>query len=98
MMSARPIPAHMSFATELPSGAVAAACSWNVIHRNAPGAISAMAFIVTPVSPSVGLTPAVPPPVCSWAMRPPFAGQAREQLPYHARPLARHRFARSRAS
>ena len=24
-------------------------CAWNVVHRNAPGAISAMALIVSPV-------------------------------------------------
>src|SRR5690349_11299430 len=65
-ISATPIPAQMSAATELPSGAVAAACSWYVIQRNAPGAISAIAFTVTPVSPSVGLTV-----VCS-AMGSPF--------------------------
>src|SRR5438094_836459 len=38
-MSASTMPAHMSLATELPSGAVAAACSWYVIHSNAPGAL-----------------------------------------------------------
>jgi hypothetical protein len=35
------------------SGAVeppfCAACSWNVVQRNAPGAISAIAFTVIPV-------------------------------------------------
>src|SRR5262245_53003077 len=51
------MPAQMSDATELPSGAVAAAWSWYVVQRNAPGAISAIAFIVAPVSPSVGFTP-----------------------------------------
>src|SRR5579872_2407179 len=30
-------------------------CSWNVSHKNAPGAISAMALIVRPVKPSVAL-------------------------------------------
>src|SRR5262245_21916577 len=54
------MPAQMSLATDVPSGAVAAACSWYVIQRNAPGAISAIAFIVTPVSPRVGFTVAVP--------------------------------------
>src|SRR5581483_3707945 len=46
----------MSAATELPSGAVAAAWSWKVIQRNAPGAINAIALTVTPVRPSVGFT------------------------------------------
>jgi hypothetical protein len=50
----------MSLATELPSGAVAAACSWYVVHKNAPGAIRAIAFMVAPVSPSVALTSPVP--------------------------------------
>src|SRR5713101_3129767 len=54
-MSASPIPAHVSLPTDAPLGA-AAAWSWNVVHRNAPGAISAMAFIVAPVSPRDGLT------------------------------------------
>src|SRR5262245_32564773 len=50
----------MSPATELPSGAVAAAWSWYVVHKNAPGAISAIAFMVAPVSPSVAFTSPVP--------------------------------------
>src|SRR5690242_15537451 len=56
-ISANPIPAQMSLATDAPLGAVAAAWSWNVIHRNAPGAMSAMAFTVAPVRPSDGFTP-----------------------------------------
>src|SRR5262249_9382745 len=56
-MSAKAMPDQMSAATDDPSGAVAAAWSWNVVHRNAPGAISAIAFIVTPVRPSVAFTP-----------------------------------------
>src|SRR5689334_19346477 len=38
------------------AGAVLPAVPWatNVSHRKAPGAISAMAFIVRPVNPSVG--------------------------------------------
>ncbi len=32
-----------------------AACSWNVVHRNAPGAMNAIAFTVTPVSVNVRL-------------------------------------------
>src|SRR5690349_17758145 len=64
-MSAATMPNQMSDATELPSGAVAAAWSWNVVQRNAPGAISAIAFIVAPVNPSVGFTPV---PVVSCAM------------------------------
>jgi hypothetical protein len=45
----------MSVATEAPLGAVAAACNWYVIHKNAPGAMSAMAFILAPSNPKVGL-------------------------------------------
>lgn len=36
-------------------GAPYSDCSWKVSHRNAPGAISAMALIVKPVKPSVAL-------------------------------------------
>jgi hypothetical protein len=35
------------------TGAPYCDCSTNVSHKNAPGAISAIAFIVSPVSPSV---------------------------------------------
>ena len=74
-MSASTMPAHMSLATELPSGAVAAACSWYVIHRNAPGAISAIALTVTPVRPSVAFTCG-----CSWAIRILLFGGERLEL------------------
>src|SRR5262245_17907595 len=56
-MSAKAMPDQMSAATDDPSGAVAAAWSWNVVQRNAPGAISAIAFMVTPVRPHVAFTP-----------------------------------------
>src|SRR5579875_3677229 len=39
--------------------AESAACVWNVVHRNAPGAINAIAFTVRPVSPRVGRGPSV---------------------------------------
>src|ERR1700693_3968100 len=50
---------HNKVANTMPihiEGAVApaAACPAKVSHRNAPGAISAIAFIVRPVSPTVG--------------------------------------------
>ena len=38
----------MSVAVEAPAGEVWAAFIWKVSHKNAPGAIKAMAFIVTP--------------------------------------------------
>src|SRR5579859_2524613 len=57
-ISAKTMPGHMSRAVEaVPPGTVWAAWTWSVIHRNAPGAINAMAFTVTPVRPSVGRSP-----------------------------------------
>src|ERR1700744_1215573 len=48
--SAATIPNHMA----LPAmGAPYSAWIWNVSHKNAPGAMSAMAFTVRPVRPSV---------------------------------------------
>src|SRR5215472_11332490 len=43
------MPSHMAGAV-----APAAACPAKVSQRNAPGAMSAMAFIVSPVKPNVG--------------------------------------------
>ena len=43
------MPAHIAIA----DGYAWFACVKNVIQRNAPGAINAIAFTVTPVSPSV---------------------------------------------
>ena len=43
----------MSFAVEAPEGVVCAAFIWKVSHKNAPGAIRAMAFIVMPPRPRV---------------------------------------------
>src|ERR1700682_389504 len=52
------MPGHMSRAvTAVPPGTVCAAWIWSVIHKNAPGAIRAMAFTVTPVRPRVGRIP-----------------------------------------
>ncbi len=57
-MSAKTMPGHMSRAvTSVPPGTVCAAWIWSVIHKNAPGAIRAMALTVTPVRPSVGRIP-----------------------------------------
>ena len=48
-MSENTKPVHISDAVDvLPC--CSADCAWNVVHRNAPGAISAIAFTVTPVS------------------------------------------------
>ena len=44
-------------------GAPYSDCSWNVSHRKAPGAISAMALMVRPVRPSVALLVEDEPPV-----------------------------------
>lgn len=43
-------------------GAPYSDCSWNVSHRKAPGAISAMALMVRPVKPSVALLVEEEPP------------------------------------
>ena len=43
----------MSLAVEAPDGVVCAAFIWKVSHKNAPGAIKAMALIVMPPSPRV---------------------------------------------
>src|ERR1035437_2261934 len=59
-------PVHMSGAVEAPP-ALCAACIWNVVHRNAPGAISAIAFTVMPVRVSVRFI--CPPCAVSAAMR-----------------------------
>jgi hypothetical protein len=50
------MPGQISAATEAPLGAVAAACNWYVIHKKAPGAMSAMAFMLAPIKPRVGFT------------------------------------------
>ncbi len=51
--------------------APAAACLANVSHRNAPGAISAMAFMVSPVRPRVGFMVTVSSAmVCSFSLSP----------------------------
>src|SRR5690349_7718755 len=59
------MPTHM----DMPApGAPVSTCGPNVSHRNAPGAISAMALLVSPVRPSVGLVPdPVVPAVGGWA-------------------------------
>lgn len=56
-------------------GAPYSACSWKVSQRKAPGAISAIALIVSPVKPRVALeVEGLPPPpdefvgVCAFAM------------------------------
>ena len=43
----------MSLAVEAPDGVVCAAFIWKVSHKNAPGAIKAMALIVMPPRPRV---------------------------------------------
>src|ERR1700683_3436874 len=48
-MSEKSSPVHMSGAVDAPPFSNAD-WAWNVVHRNAPGAISAIAFTVTPVS------------------------------------------------
>jgi hypothetical protein len=58
------IPSHIA---EPADGAPYADCSANVSHKNAPGAISAMAFDVRPVRPSVGFIPAFSVPGVSLA-------------------------------
>lgn len=45
-------PVHISGAVTAP-WLVWAACTWNVVHKKAPGAIRAIAFIVSEVSVSV---------------------------------------------
>src|ERR1043166_186110 len=55
---AKTMPGHMSSAVDAePPATVCADCTCSVIHRNAPGAISAIALTVTPVRPSVGRIP-----------------------------------------
>jgi hypothetical protein len=44
------MPNHMALPA---TGAPYSDCIWNVSHKNAPGAMSAIALIVSPVSPSV---------------------------------------------
>src|SRR6266487_4934427 len=68
-MSAKNRPVHISPAVDL-APLVYADWTWNVVQRNAPGAISAMAFTVTPVSVrlrfiSVSSTSAISGPFCS---------------------------------
>ena len=46
------MPNHMAHPA---MGAPYSDCIWNVSHKNAPGAISAIAFTVRPVSPNVAL-------------------------------------------
>src|SRR6516165_6416015 len=58
-------PVHMSGAVEPPFWA---AWIWNVVHRNAPGAISAMAFTVIPVTVRVRF---ISPDCVAATVRPP---------------------------
>src|SRR5271163_1711830 len=62
------IPAHIA----RPDGYAYPAWTTNVIHRNAPGAMSAIALTVTPVKPRVGTIF-----FCSSAILPPSISQRR---------------------
>ena len=67
--SANSNPVHISPAVDFPP-ALCAAWTWSVVQKNAPGAISAMAYTVTPVSVrlrfiSTSSTSAITGPFCS---------------------------------
>src|ERR1700683_3039055 len=74
-MSEKSSPVHMSGAVDAPPFSNAD-WAWNVVHRNAPGAISAIAFTVTPVSVRLRLISPLPGAGVS-AMGPPLAARRR---------------------